>query len=104
MVVDQNADNVFRSPNDGGKAVPRKDVAGVGSAPAQADERPKEAAGSFFGLRNWKLRSKLVAILIIPTLTALVLGGLLVADQLQQAAQFRQTADQVNFAIKVTGV
>jgi signal transduction histidine kinase len=107
MVVDQNADNVFRSPNDGGKAVPRKDAAGVGGAPARADtadELPKVAAGSFLGLRNWKLRSKLVAILIIPTLTALVLGGLLVADQLQQAAQFRQTADQVGFAIKVTGV
>jgi signal transduction histidine kinase len=56
------------------------------------------------GVRNWKLRSKLAAVLLIPTLTALALGGLRVADQLQQSAQFQQTADQVGFAVKVTGV
>jgi signal transduction histidine kinase len=56
------------------------------------------------GVRNWKLRTKLAAVLLIPTLTALALGALRVSDQLQQAAQFQQTADQVNFAVKVTSV
>jgi signal transduction histidine kinase len=106
-VADQHVDDVFSSSSDGGKAVPRKDNAGVGGAPAQQDktnERPKRVAGSFLGLRHWRLRTKLAAVLIIPTLTALALGGLRANDQLQQANQFQQTASQVDFAVKVTAV
>jgi signal transduction histidine kinase len=56
------------------------------------------------GVRNWRLRTKLAAILIVPTLTALALGGLRATDELQQANQFQQTASQVDFAVKVTAV
>ncbi|MFD9964233.1 nitrate- and nitrite sensing domain-containing protein [Amycolatopsis sp. NPDC058986] len=55
-------------------------------------------------MRNWRLRSKLAAILIIPTLTALVLGALRVVDDAKQASQFQRTADQVAFAVKITTV
>ncbi|HVW40046.1 MAG TPA: nitrate- and nitrite sensing domain-containing protein [Amycolatopsis sp.] len=55
-------------------------------------------------LRNWKLRSKLALVLAIPTVTALVLGGLRASDELQQANQFDQTTQQVDLAIKVTDV
>ena len=106
-MADQHVDDVFSSSSDGGKAVPRKDTAGVGGAPAQRDntgERPKQAAGSFLGMRHWRLRSKLAAVLIIPTLTALALGALRATDELKQADQFQQTASQVEFAGKVTAV
>ncbi|MCR6484303.1 nitrate- and nitrite sensing domain-containing protein [Amycolatopsis sp. OK19-0408] len=98
-------DQGFTSTNDGGAAVSNEDAAGVGGAPAQlpgAD--PGRKAGFFSGMRDWRLRSKLAAVLIIPTLTALALGALRVVDDAQQAAEFQRTADQVAFAVKVTTV
>ncbi|HET6291087.1 MAG TPA: nitrate- and nitrite sensing domain-containing protein [Amycolatopsis sp.] len=89
--------------DDGGAAVPNEDTAGVGGAPARdTGDGPGGKAGSFLGLRNWRLRSKLAAVLIIPTLTALVLGTLRVIDDSSEAARFQDTADQVAFADKIT--
>ncbi|GAA1237115.1 nitrate- and nitrite sensing domain-containing protein [Prauserella halophila] len=56
------------------------------------------------GLRNWRLRSKLALILIIPTITALVLAGMRVYDSLDRANQLRQTADQVQLADQISDV
>ncbi|HET9141189.1 nitrate- and nitrite sensing domain-containing protein [Actinophytocola sp.] len=53
-------------------------------------------------MRNWRLRTKLIAVLFVPTLTALVLGGLRVKADLDSAAAFRQTVSQVEFAQDVT--
>ncbi|EOD67000.1 nitrate- and nitrite sensing domain-containing protein [Amycolatopsis vancoresmycina] len=99
-------DQGFTSTNDdGGAAVPNEDTAGVGGAPAQSTgESPGKKAGFFSGMRDWRLRSKLAAVLIIPTLTALALGALRVVDDARQAAEFQRTADQVAFAVKVTTV
>ncbi|WP_372670257.1 sensor histidine kinase [Amycolatopsis kentuckyensis] len=96
----------FTSTNDdGGAAVPNEDAAGVGGTPAQSPgDAPGRKAGLFSGMRDWRLRSKLAAILLIPTLTALVLGTLRVVDDAQEAAEFQRTADQVAFAVKVTTV
>jgi signal transduction histidine kinase/TolA-binding protein len=55
-------------------------------------------------MRDWRLRSKLAAVLIIPTLTALALGAVRVVDDAREAAEFQRTADQVAFAVKVTTV
>ncbi|MEV6877085.1 nitrate- and nitrite sensing domain-containing protein [Amycolatopsis sp. NPDC051128] len=99
-------DQGFTSTNDdGGAAVPNEDTAGVGGAPARlpgAD--PGRKSGLFSGMRDWRLRSKLAAVLIIPTLTALALGALRVVDDAQEAGEFQRTADQVAFAVKVTTV
>ncbi|MFJ8914111.1 nitrate- and nitrite sensing domain-containing protein [Amycolatopsis sp. NPDC102389] len=95
----------FPGPNedDGGAAVPNEDTAGVGGTPArETGDGPGGKAGSFLGLRNWRLRSKLAAVLIIPTLTALALGTLRVIDDSGEAARFQDTADQVAFADKIT--
>ncbi|WP_439386329.1 sensor histidine kinase [Amycolatopsis lexingtonensis] len=99
-------DQGFTSTNDdGGAAVPNEDAAGVGGAPAQSPgESPGRKAGFFSGMRDWRLRSKLAAVLIIPTLTAAVLGALRVVDDAREAAEFQRTADQVAFAVKVTTV
>ncbi|ANN21540.1 histidine kinase [Amycolatopsis orientalis] len=89
--------------DDGGAAVPNEDTAGVGGAPArETGDGPGGKSGSFLGLRNWRLRSKLAAVLIIPTLTALALGTLRVIDDSSEAARFQDTADQVAFADKIT--
>ncbi|KDN23538.1 sensor histidine kinase [Amycolatopsis rifamycinica] len=99
-------DQGFPSTNDdGGAAVPNEDAAGVGGAPAQSPGAdPGRKAGLFSGMRDWRLRSKLAAVLIIPTLTALALGALRVVDDAREAAEFQRTADQVAFAVKVTTV
>ncbi|OXM65097.1 sensor histidine kinase [Amycolatopsis vastitatis] len=99
-------DQGFTSTNDdGGAAVPNEDAAGVGGAPAQSPGAdPGRKTGLFSGMRDWRLRTKLAAVLIIPTLTAAVLGALRVVDDAQQAAEFQRTADQVAFAVKVTTV
>jgi signal transduction histidine kinase len=55
-------------------------------------------------MRNWRLRTKLIAVLVVPTLTALVLGGLRVKADLDRAADFHYTVSQVEFAGNVTSV
>ncbi|WP_344862620.1 sensor histidine kinase [Amycolatopsis ultiminotia] len=82
--------------------MPNEDTAGVGGTPAR--ETGSSGRRSFFALGNWRLRSKLALILIIPTLTALVLGVLRVVDDGRQAVELGRTADQVAFAQKVTTV
>lgn len=100
------SDQSFTSTNyDGGAAVPNEDAAGVGGTPAQSPgDAPGRKTGLFSGMRDWRVRSKLAAILLIPTLTALVLGTLRVVDDAQEATEFQHTADQVAFAVKVTTV
>lgn len=60
--------------------------------------------GSGRGLRNWRLRSKLAVILIIPTVTVLVLAGLRVYESLDRASQLEQTAQQVQLADQISDV
>ena len=55
-------------------------------------------------LRNWRLRTKVIAVVAVPTLAALVLGALAVEESLDEAAQFRQTVSQVELANNVTRV
>ncbi|WP_237774356.1 sensor histidine kinase [Actinosynnema sp. ALI-1.44] len=59
-------------------------------------------AGSPWRMRNWRLRTKVLAVLIVPTLTALALGGLRAQEDLQRADEFRQTVNQVDLARNVT--
>lgn len=60
--------------------------------------------GSRLRMRNWRLRTKVIAVIVVPTLTALILGGLRASVDLDQAAQFRQTVSQVDLARNVTSV
>ncbi|MBB4905053.1 sensor histidine kinase [Actinophytocola algeriensis] len=53
-------------------------------------------------MRNWRLRTKVIAVIVVPTLTALALGGLRAAGDLDRAAEFRQTVSQVDLARNVT--
>jgi signal transduction histidine kinase len=58
--------------------------------------------GSLLRMRNWRLRTKVIAVIVVPTLTALALGGLRAAGDLDRAAEFRQTVAQVDLARNVT--
>jgi signal transduction histidine kinase len=60
--------------------------------------------GSRLRMRNWRLRTKVIAVIVVPTLTALILGGLRAKVDLDRAAEFRQTVSQVDLARNVTSV
>jgi signal transduction histidine kinase len=60
--------------------------------------------GSKLRMRNWRLRTKVIAVIVVPTLTALILGGLRAKVDLDRAADFRQTVSQVDLARTVTSV
>lgn len=66
--------------------------AGPGSGPARS-------AG--WRLRNWRLRTKLLAVLLIPTVCALALGGLRVRSDLQAATEFNNLANQIRLETAV---
>ena len=87
---------------DYGPAAPAQNPA-YGHPPAA---RPANVMkrGMRFGIRNWQLRTKVIAVIVVPTLTALVLGGLRAKVNLDRAADFRETVSQVELARNVTSV
>ncbi|MEU3648930.1 nitrate- and nitrite sensing domain-containing protein [Lentzea sp. NPDC034063] len=68
----------------------------VGAAPGSGSNR---SAG--WRLRNWRLRTKLLAVLLIPTVCALALGGLRVRSDLQAATEFNNLANQIRLETAV---
>ncbi|WP_169950210.1 nitrate- and nitrite sensing domain-containing protein [Microbispora sp. H11081] len=64
-----------------------------------AEQEPDE--GSRFLLRNWRVRSRLVALILIPTAAALLLGGLRVVTSVNTAAEYQQTSDLARLVDKV---
>ncbi|MGQ0773580.1 MAG: sensor histidine kinase [Pseudonocardiales bacterium] len=54
--------------------------------------------GGWWRMRDWRLGTKLTAVLLVPLLLAGVLGGLRVADSLREAGQLRVVARQVALA------
>ncbi|WP_245812061.1 sensor histidine kinase [Actinophytocola xinjiangensis] len=72
-----------------------------GRPPAQ---RGALTGGSRLRMRNWRLRTKVIAVIVVPTLTALTLAGLRAAGDLDRASEFQQTVDQVDLARSVTDV
>src|SRR5437764_8754280 len=65
---------------------------------------PDASAGGRWRLRNWRLRTKVGAVLLVPTLAALVLGGLRVQTEIENANNFHRTVAQVDAAKQITEV
>lgn len=61
-------------------------------------------AGGRWRLRNWSLRTKLVAVLLIPTLTALVLIGLRFNTQVASAERLAELSARVSTDTAVAGL
>ncbi|MCP3800081.1 nitrate- and nitrite sensing domain-containing protein [Allokutzneria sp. A3M-2-11 16] len=58
----------------------------------------QDPPASRWRLRNWRLRTKLLAVLLIPTAAALALGGLRVTTDLAAATKLEQLANQVRLS------
>ncbi|WP_182901256.1 nitrate- and nitrite sensing domain-containing protein [Microbispora sp. H10830] len=67
-----------------------------------AEQEPDE--GSRFLLRNWRVRSRLVALILIPTLAALLLGGLRVVTSVTTASEYQQISDLARLVDNVAGL
>ncbi|MFF5209844.1 nitrate- and nitrite sensing domain-containing protein [Streptosporangium sp. NPDC000396] len=52
-----------------------------------------EGAGSSFRLRNWRVRSRLVALILVPTAAAVLLGGIQVFASMRASAEYQQVND-----------
>ncbi|WP_235921707.1 nitrate- and nitrite sensing domain-containing protein [Lentzea tibetensis] len=68
---------------------------------AKTDSQQQSARAAGWRLRNWRLRTKLFAVLLIPTIAALALGGLRVREDLGNATDFNQLANQIRLETAV---
>jgi signal transduction histidine kinase len=102
--------------------VPSRDKKARTAAPAAASQspgRPAEAAGadnagsgqaprgsqlSRRSLKNWRVRSRLLLLIIIPTLTAVVLGGSRIVTSVQSALAYQRVEQLANMSYDVTGL
>ncbi|WP_406112324.1 nitrate- and nitrite sensing domain-containing protein [Kitasatospora purpeofusca] len=97
----------------GGPAEPTTDVIG---RPEDEGAEQKSARGklrssltrrrakgmSRLAMRNWRIRSKLIALLALPVMVALVLGGLRIQTSLETSQQLAQMANLSDLAKKAT--
>jgi hypothetical protein len=70
-------------------------------AAAPSARRP---AGDRRALKNWRVRSRLLLLVAIPTLTAVVLGGTRIASAAQSASTYQRVAGLANLSQKITGL
>ncbi|WP_277669895.1 nitrate- and nitrite sensing domain-containing protein, partial [Saccharomonospora viridis] len=66
-----------------------------GKRPDKGDAAIVGSAGGRWRVRNWRLRTKLVAMLLIPSVAVLVLVTLRATDDLDRARTFAERAEQV---------
>ena len=91
-----------RVPGSGGSR-DRGDPSYQTDAALQGDDQSQaNGESSRWRLRNWRLRSKLAAVLIIPTLTALALGSLRALDETNRAVELQQTVDRIDLVANLT--
>jgi signal transduction histidine kinase len=81
-----SADSALALPLAGGDAQPAKPV-------GQASRR---------GLKNWRVRSRLIVLIIIPTLAAVVLGAISIVTSAQAALADQQVEQLANISQSVT--
>jgi signal transduction histidine kinase len=75
----------------------------------RADRQPagRSLAGlavSRRSLKNWRVRSRLLLLIIIPTLTSVVLGGTYIATSVQNALVYQRVETLANLSYDVTGL
>ena len=68
---------------------------GAGPAPSPASRR---------ALKNWRVRSRLFLLVIIPTVTAVAAGGVFIASSVQSALVYQRVLTLANLSGKVTGL
>ncbi|PJN21307.1 histidine kinase, partial [Kitasatospora sp. CB02891] len=85
-----------------------------GSAPADKQSRRSRLRGTLnrrratgmsrFAMRNWRIRTRLIALLFLPVVVALVLGGLRVQTSMENSRQLSQMSDLAELARNATAL
>src|SRR6201994_4085457 len=65
---------------------------------------PPQRLAPYRALRNWRVRSRLILLVIIPTVTAVVGGGVFVASSLQKAVADQRVVAMAGLSNQVTGL
>ncbi|MEU8110558.1 nitrate- and nitrite sensing domain-containing protein [Nonomuraea muscovyensis] len=76
--------------------VPPHPDAGEARAPRPAKAAPRRAKKT--ALRNWRVRSKLLALIVIPTVAALILGGIRVTASIASAGEYQRVNEIAELA------
>ena len=68
------------------------------------DTSPPPATGRSFGLRNWRVRSKLIAVLVIPAVAFLVLASFGIGALVGNAQAFEEGRQLAELGRQVTAL
>ncbi|HEX5401697.1 MAG TPA: nitrate- and nitrite sensing domain-containing protein, partial [Pseudonocardiaceae bacterium] len=71
---------------------------GIGSVSPVPPNQPTGHRTARWRLSNWRLRWKLLIVLLVPLITAVALGALRVTSQLQSASVYDTISNQISFA------
>jgi signal transduction histidine kinase len=78
----------------------------AGGAPAGESAAPGQGSQStrlpWRSLKNWRVRSRLILLIVIPTLTAVILGGTYIVTAVQNALAYQRVERLADFSSDVT--
>jgi len=76
-----------------------------GSSPASPPPIPPRGRKSLQnGLKNWRVRSRLLLLVVLPTLSAVILGGVAVAASIRSAAAYQRVEQFSRLGGAITGL
>src|SRR5215467_9199722 len=76
-----------------------------GSSPASPHPVPLTGRKSLQnGLKNWRVRSRLLLLVVLPTLSAVILGGVAVAASVRSAAAYQRVEQFSRLGGEITGL
>ena len=82
--------------------------AAPGGQPGGSEHRTRTILGrlwpSRYALKNWRVRSRLLLLISIPTLTAVVLGGIRIASSVQSAYASQRVETLASLGQEITGL
>ena len=100
------ADSAFShaAPDSGPGGGPNGQHGQTGDLGPGAGPQPAPASGpsSRHGLKNWRVRSRLLLLITIPTLTAVALGGFRITSSVQSALADQRTLQLANLSGDIT--
>jgi signal transduction histidine kinase len=70
----------------------------------QSDTQPTQRLARRRALKNWRVRSRLVLLVIIPTVTAVSAGGIFITTSVQSALVYQRVLTLANLSGDITGL
>jgi len=94
-----------RAPGPAGQAPAGQGIDDRGDGPpAPAAPAPAKRTRSSRSLKNWRVRSRLLLLIAIPTLTAVALGGVRIASSIQSAAAYQRVETLAGLGQQIIGL